>query len=176
MALAKKISLDNAKPEKLFYFVANVVVFRRSDNRVLILKRAEREKVFPGLWGMIGGKLEHQDFDITKPSGAVNDQVIFFNSPIEKLLQREVKEEAGIEVSDQMTYLKSLVMVRPDEIPVMFTIFIAEYKSGEVVVEEHSFSDYAWVNEKEILDYPRIEGIEKEVAEAIKMCRATATS
>ena len=41
---AKKISIDEAKKEKLFYFVANVVVYRGSDGRCLILKRHEREK------------------------------------------------------------------------------------------------------------------------------------
>lgn len=37
-----------AKTKKLFYFVANVVVFRQSDKRCLILKRDEREKVHSG--------------------------------------------------------------------------------------------------------------------------------
>ncbi|QQG50286.1 MAG: NUDIX domain-containing protein [Candidatus Berkelbacteria bacterium] len=172
--LPSRISTDNAKPEKLFYFVANVVVYRAKDARVLILKRAETEKVFPGLWGMIGGKLEHQDFDITHPDRTLNDEVANFHRPIEKLLQREVLEEAGIQIKDKMTYLKSLMFVRPDEIPVMFAVFIAEYKSGKVRPEKGAFSDYAWVNDKEILDYQCIEGIEEEITEAIKLCRQNA--
>ena len=55
---ADKISLENAKDDKLFYFVANVVVFRESDGRCLILKRSENEKVHPGKFATQGGKLE----------------------------------------------------------------------------------------------------------------------
>jgi len=49
---AKKISLENAKKDKLFYFVANVIVFRETDGRCLLLKRDLREKVHPGKWGV----------------------------------------------------------------------------------------------------------------------------
>lgn len=45
---ATKISLDNAKSNNLFYFVANVLIYRESDRRCLILKRSEEEKVHPG--------------------------------------------------------------------------------------------------------------------------------
>lgn len=54
---AKKISIDNAKVGKLFYFVANVVVYRESDKKCLILKRDEREKVHPEKYAVPGGKL-----------------------------------------------------------------------------------------------------------------------
>ncbi len=59
--LAKKISLDKAKQNKLFYFVANVVIYRESDKRCLILKRDKREKVHPGKYAVPGGKLEWED-------------------------------------------------------------------------------------------------------------------
>lgn len=173
MAVAKKISIENAKPDKLFYFVANVVVYRRSDERVLILKRIETEKVFPGLWAMIGGKLEHGDFDITKPDNILNEETISFWNPIEKLLQREIKEEAGIEVHDRMTYLRSVMFVRPDGIPTIMPVFVAEYKSGEVEFEKDSFTDSAWVNEKEMCDYKCIPSIYDEAEAALKLCRST---
>jgi len=65
---ANKISIDNAKKEKLFYFVANVVVYRERDGRCLILKRHEREKAHPGKYGVLGGKLEWKDLPIEKPT------------------------------------------------------------------------------------------------------------
>jgi 8-oxo-dGTP pyrophosphatase MutT (NUDIX family) len=169
--LANSISVENAKNGKLFYFVANVVVYRPSDGRVLILKRAKTEKVFPDIWGIVGGKLEHGDFDISKPDKILNGQVINFISPIEKLLQREVKEEAGLNVRSTMHYLKSVVFVRPDKIPVIFVIFAAEYESGEVVPEPGAFSDFAWVNEEELSQYDCIEGMEEEVAAAARHFR-----
>jgi 8-oxo-dGTP pyrophosphatase MutT (NUDIX family) len=55
---ALKISLDNAKKDKLFYFVANVIIYRDSDKKCLILKRSETEKVHPSKYCVPGGKLE----------------------------------------------------------------------------------------------------------------------
>ena len=61
---AKRISLKDAKQDKLFYFVANVVIYREKDGRCLILKRDEREKVHPGKYAVPGGKLEWEDLDL----------------------------------------------------------------------------------------------------------------
>ena len=83
---AKKISIEQAKQNKLLYFVANVVVYRKEDNRCLILKRSEREKVHPGRYGVIGGKLEWGDLDIAKPS-RVNGEVLDYENAIENLLK-----------------------------------------------------------------------------------------
>ena len=52
---AKEISVAQAKKDKLFYFVPNVVIYRESDGRCLILKRDEREKVHPGRYAVPGG-------------------------------------------------------------------------------------------------------------------------
>lgn len=94
---AEKISLKNAKENKLFYFVANVVVYRESDGRCLIFKRSEREKVHPGRYGVPGGKLEWKQLDINKPT-RLNGDVLDFEGAVEELLARETKEEAGIEI------------------------------------------------------------------------------
>ena len=55
---AERISLDRAKSDKLFYVVANVVVWRSDDGRCLLLRRSAQEKVHPGKWCVPGGKLE----------------------------------------------------------------------------------------------------------------------
>ncbi len=163
---AEKISIDNAKKDKLFYFVANVVVYRQG--KCLILKRDEREKVHPGKYAVPGGKLEWKDFDITKPT-RMNGDVIDFENAIEDLLKREVKEEAGIEIEDELFYINSVAFVRPDETPVVLVKLAAKYKSGEVIPEKGGFTDYAWVDEKEVLDYDCIQGIKEEVIKTIKL-------
>src|SRR3989338_5271391 len=101
---ADKISLQNAKEDKLFYFVANVVVYREEDARCLILKRSAREKVHPGKYAVPGGKLEWAQLDITKPT-RMNGDVIDFEDAVEDLLIREVKEEAGIEIDKGLKYI-----------------------------------------------------------------------
>ncbi len=58
MPPATEISLKEAKQDKLFYFVANIIIYRDSDSRCLILKRHLREKVHPNKYAVPGGKLE----------------------------------------------------------------------------------------------------------------------
>ena len=149
---AEKIHLENAKSDKLFYFVANVVVFRESDNRCLILKRHEREKVHPNKYAVPGGKLEWVNLDITKPT-RMNGDVLDFEYAVEDLLKRETLEEAGVEIENKLKYINSVAFVRPDGIPVILVKFAAKYKSGDVKLEEGSFTDYKWVNEEEVDKY-----------------------
>ncbi len=160
---ASKISLDNAKPDKLFYFVANVVVYRESDGRCLVLKRNDTEKVHPGKYAVPGGKLEWKDLDIGHPT-RLNGDVLDFEHAVEDLLKREVREEAGIEIKDELVYINSVAYVRPDETPVILVKFAAKYSAGEVVVEQGSFTDFAWVDSAEAKSLPCIQGIPEEIA------------
>lgn len=163
---AEKISLQHAKEDKLFYCVANVVVYREHDARCLILKRSEQEKVHPGKWCVPGGKLEWAQLDITKPT-RMNGDVFDFEDAIEELLAREVREEAGIEIERELKYINSIAFVRPDGIPAILIKFAAKYKGGDVVFEDGAFVDHAWVNEDEVKKYECIQGIPEEIAKTI---------
>lgn len=165
---ASQISTEHAKQDKLFYFVANVVVYRESDQKCLILKRDMREKVHPGKYAVPGGKLEWKDLDLQNPT-RMNGEVIDFENAIEDLLIREVREEAGIEIEAKLKYINNVAYVRTDGIPVLLIKFAAKYKSGEIVLEEGAFTDYAWVNAEEIAKYDCISGIAEEVTETIKI-------
>ncbi len=165
---AEKISLGNAKEDKLFYFVANVIIYRKSDGRCLVLKRSESEKVHPGKYCVPGGKLEWRDVDISRPT-RMNGNVLDFEDAVKELLMREVKEEAGIEIQKELKYINSVVFVRPDGIPVVLIKFAAEYAGGEVRLEDGAFTDFAWVNEVEICALECIKGIPEEVAETINL-------
>jgi 8-oxo-dGTP pyrophosphatase MutT (NUDIX family) len=165
---ATKISLDNAKQEKLFYFVAGGVIYRESDGRCLILKRSERELVHPGRWGTIGGKLEWADMDIAHPT-RLNGDVPNYDSEIEKLIVREAKEESGLVVSPDIKYIGSVAFIRPDGVPVIMAKFGIKYQSGEVKLEAGAFTDYAWVDTQEVKNYPCIDGVLEEVAKTIDL-------
>ena len=164
---AEKISIQKAKEDKLFYFVASVVVYREDDGRCLILRRGEQEKAHPGKYGVPGGKLEWQDLDIASPT-RLNGDILDYEDAVEKLLVREVKEEAGIAIDQDFHYINSVAFIRPDEIPVVLVKFAAKYKGGEVQLERGAFSDYAWVNNKEVKNYNCIEGVTEEIAATIK--------
>ena len=85
MAIAKKISITNAKQDKQFYFVANAVVCRESDARCLILIRRDHEKVHPNRYAVPGDKLGWNDLNIAKPT-RINSDVLDFENAVENLL------------------------------------------------------------------------------------------
>lgn len=164
----KEISIKKAKENKLFYFVANVVIYRESDKRCLILKRSEREIAHPGIYGVVGGKLEWSDLPVDKPDH-INGEILDFNHSIEKLMIREAFEEAGVEIYPEFKYLNSKSFIRPDGVPVVLVKFTAKYKSGDVVLEDGAFTDYEWANEKEIKNYECIDGVKEEVLQTISL-------
>jgi len=165
---AKKISLKDAKEDKLFYFVANVVIYRESDGRCLILKRSAREKVHPGKYAVPDGKLEWNQLPVKKPT-RMNGDVLDFENIVEDLLTREVKEEAGIEIKKDLKYINSVAFIRPDGIPVVLVKFVAKYKRGNVKPEPGAFDDYVWVNAREVKKYDCIQGIRDEVIRTIRL-------
>lgn len=165
---AKEISIKLAKEDKLFYFVANAIIYRDSDQRCLILKRSEQEKVHPGKYAVPGGKLEWKDLPITNPT-RINGDVFDFENALEDLLRRESVEEAGVEIHNDIYYINSIAYIRPDGIPVMMEKFAVKYKAGEIILEEGAFTDFAWVNKEEVKKYDCIEGIPEEIIKVIDM-------
>jgi 8-oxo-dGTP pyrophosphatase MutT (NUDIX family) len=169
---AEKISTENAKQDKLFYFVANVHIYRESDGRFLLLKRSAREKVHPGKYCNPGGKMEWQDLDLASPT-RMNGEVYDFENAVEKLLAKEVKEEAGLEIDTKnLIYINSVAFVRPDGIPVVLVKFAAEYKSGEVDIDKNDFDDFIWVNNDEVKNYDCILGIAEEIDKTNKLLQS----
>ncbi len=162
------ISLDAAKQDKLFYFLANVVVYRETDGRCLILQRAHTEKVHPGKWGVVGGKLEWKDLPPDAPS-RIQNGVRDYLDAVENLLVRETREEAGIEIGTDLRYVNSVAYIRPDGVPAMMVKFAAQYVSGDVVIEQGAFEGHAWVNTDEIASYPCVDGIPEEIKKTIAM-------
>ena len=165
---ATKIHLENAKEDKLFYVVANVVVYRESDGRCLLLKRSEDEKVHPGRYAVPGGKLEWSQLDIAVPT-RINGDVLDYQDAIEILLEREVKEEAGIVIEKKLQYINSVAYIRPDGVPTVLIKFAARYVSGDIVLEEGSFTDSVWVNAEEVENYECIDGVREEVLLTIQI-------
>ena len=109
------------------------------------------------------GKQQHMD--PTRMNGNIYD----FEDAVEKLLVREVKEEAGVDIKgDDFRYINSVAFIRPDETPVVLIKLAARYKSGTVVLED-SFSDYAWVDAEEVKGYDCIKGIAEEIRKTIKI-------
>lgn len=160
------ISLKNAKPEKLFSFVATGIVYR--DGKCLILQRSKTENAHAGKWGPVGGKLEHHDL-LTTPPTRQNGDVIDWEHMVETLVQREAKEECGLDVSD-FRYLDSVVYLRPDHVPVVCVKFACRAGPGEVVFPPE-FDAAAWVDGNDVDQYDCILGVPDEVRKTIRVFR-----
>lgn len=157
-----EISIEKAKKDKLFYFVANGIIYRSVDGKCLILKRSSKEIAYPGLWAGVGGKLEFKDLNGAKDK---------WDHIAETLLFREAMEESGLEVENPQ-YIGSIAFIRPDNVPVVSVQFGIMYKSGEVKIPPE-FEDYAWVDATEVMDYETIEGVKDEVVKTIEIFKKT---
>lgn len=126
------------------------------DRKFLITKRAPHKKSFPNMWTVPGGNLEAEDY-INMPK----DTTSHWYNILEKVLKREIKEETGLSV-DNIRYLTSMTFIRPDGEPGLIISLYADYKDGEIQLDEDSV-DYKWVDLEEAKNYSLIEGIYEEL-------------
>lgn len=130
------------KPD-IKHIITAVAVIRRSDGRVLLLKRSNHEKVYPGCYTFPGGKVEN------------NDTII-------ETLIKEVKEECGLVLRDGIILIKEKSILRPDGATSKSLSFLCSVVDDSVVViEEPDFTDYKWVNLDELKSLEHV-GIEAE--------------
>lgn len=126
------------------------------DGKYLILRRALNKKAFPGRWTVPGGGLEVDDY-INTPK--TTKDLWYFG--LINSLRREVKEECGLEMG-KLKYLLDITFIKPDGTPAIILSFYANYKSGEVELDEDSI-DSAWVTYEQAKKYDLIEGILEEI-------------
>lgn len=130
------------------------------DGKYLIIRRSPNKKRFPGLWTVPGGKLETSDYlELEK------DTEHYWYNVLERTLRREVKEEVGIDIRN-IDYLTSLATVHQDGAPSLVISCIADYASGEVVLQKEESDKFAWVSSEEGKNYKLIDGIHDELVMA----------
>jgi mutator protein MutT len=96
---------------KNLFQVNSSAVILNDKNQVLLAKRSMDEDVYPGLWGIPGGKLDNTD------------------ACLEDGLRREIREEVGIEISD-IKLIESHAFCT-EELNKVYLHFSARYVSGE---------------------------------------------
>lgn len=146
---------------RLHFVTATAIVVK--DGKFLIMKRAAREKAFPGKWTVPGGKLVRKEYE-SLPYKTPYPQ---WYRMMDWLVRKEVREEAGIEI-EEPHYLTDVLFIRPGGYPVVTLSYFARYKSGEVKLNGE-MSDFAWVTATEAKKYDMIEGIADEIAEVDKI-------
>lgn len=141
--------MSEDKPNKL-HIVTAVAVIRREDGRILLLKRRDNEKVYPGYYTFPGGKVEG------------NDTITY-------TLQKEVKEECGLILRPGFILIKEKAIGRPDGQTSKSLSFLCTVESSDdVVIDTNDFTDYTWVNLDELRQLQHV-GIEAEFVKVAKI-------
>lgn len=132
--------MDKKSDHKLHSLLVNGVVFK--DDQVLVSQRSMTEAHMPGRWTIPGGKVEITQGDI-------------FNV-LEKNLAKEILEETGIEIDDNVQLVTNNTFIRDsDNQHVVVVVFKCLYKSGKAQALEDTI-DCKWVTIDEVkqMEFP----------------------
>jgi len=123
------------------WYVVNVEGVIVKDGRYLMIVRGERESHAPGALTFPGGKVE----------GSEN-----VDNVLEETIRREIREEVGIEIHDEVVYVESKAFVADDGEPVVDIVFLCRHRSGEPVVgDPGEVAAIDWMTLDEILEHPK---------------------
>lgn len=140
--------------DKLNYVVVTGIIIK--NGKYLITKRSLKEKAFPGLWTVPGGKLRKSEY-IKTPK----DTPDHWYNVLEKLLAREVMEEVGLKIKN-IRYLLSLSYIRSDDFPTVIISLYCDWAGGKVKLCQ-DLIDFAWVSAKELKKYEFVPGLREEI-------------
>lgn len=125
------------------YFLAVKGIIRRSDGKILVLKRSNRDDHKPNVWETVGGGMDQEE------------------TPQEALI-REIQEEVGLVVEVKEPFNVFTFKKDTGEYKIGIT-FICEYLGGEVVLsDEHS--KYRWIDPQEFVDLESVPSLHAEIA------------
>jgi 8-oxo-dGTP diphosphatase len=103
-----------------------IVVYK---GKVLIIKRSDYDEAFAGIWEIPGGRLQ-------------------FDEELESALIREVKEEAGIEITIEKLYYAYTFMTSPTRQFVILTYLCKTEQDNVTLSNEHT--EYLWASKAEL--------------------------
>jgi 8-oxo-dGTP pyrophosphatase MutT (NUDIX family) len=123
-------------------YVVNVEGLVLREGRYLLGLRGPGEDHAPGTLAPPGGKVE--------PAGSADDV-------LENTLRREIREEVGVEVHDEMVYLESKSFVADDGEPVVDVVFLCRYQSGTAAaLDPAEVEAVRWMTAAEAQADPRV--------------------
>ncbi len=124
------------------YFLAVKGIVRRSDGKILILKRSEHDDHKPNVWETPGGGMDKME------------------SP-QEALKREIIEETGLAVTVTQPFNVFTFKKDTGEFKVGIT-FICDYIDGEVNLSfEHS--EFRWIEASEFANMESVSSLHEEI-------------
>lgn len=113
--------------------VVAVTAVIRKDNKYLLAKRSSSDDQSPGEWSLPGGKVENEAGE----------------RRLEDALKREVMEEVGVEIKDDVKLIYNDAFIRSSGHHVIMLTFLCDWKSGEAKPMEDQ-EEVAWLSLEEI--------------------------
>lgn len=147
-------------PNQEMHRIATTAIIFRDDDRVLITKRAEHKKVWPGKWTVPGGGFETDDYTTRAPTH-IGSTVQWYNSLV-TAVSREVYEETKLLIKN-LQLVCDLTFIRPDAIPVLVLSYSADLNGPDVITLDKDATEYEWVNLQEAKNFDLIDGIHHEL-------------
>ena len=117
-------------------FVVNVEGAVEKEGRYLMIVRGADVAHAPGALSFPGGKMEVAD----GPDDA-----------LESTLRREIREEVGVEIEDEVRYVYSRRFDTDDGRQVVGVTFLCRYRSGTPSADPAEVQDVRWMTPEEIL-------------------------
>lgn len=122
-------------------FIVNVEGAIRKDDKWLIIERSNKEEHAGGLLSLVGGKVDIE--------GNTTDI-------LERTVKREILEEVGVTIKDNLSYVHSSSFVTETGENVVGIVFLCEYKSGEALPASlDEVEKVLWLTTKEILSHSK---------------------
>ncbi|MBM3240590.1 NUDIX domain-containing protein [Candidatus Poribacteria bacterium] len=123
------------------YWYVNVEGAIIKDRYYLMIVRGEQETHAPGVLTLPGGTVEN----------AGNT-----NNILEETLSREIAEEVGVEIHDEIEYIESNAFIADDGEPVVDIVFLCQYKGGTPRISDPGeVAAIQWMTAQEVFEHPK---------------------
>ncbi len=126
-------------------FIINVSVLICHENKFLCIKRSLTESVFPGYWGIPGGKVEASDISL------------------EDAVKRECQEEIGMHINTPLQLISNNIVLKNNK-SMLYLVFMTNLVSLPIFDIGEEVEDISWKSYEEII---QLEKITPKTAEVI---------
>lgn len=125
--------MSNQPVDKSHHVIVNAVV--EKNGKILVSQRSFEEAHEPGKWTIPGGKVDRTEGDVW--------------NVLQQTCAREVKEETGVEISDNIELLANNTFIHSSGKHAIALIFLCHWKAGEASSLEDTIGA-KWISEEEL--------------------------
>lgn len=142
-------------------FIVNVEGAVYKDGQWLMITRSLKEEHAGGTLSLPGGKVDREGHTL---------------DILERTVKRELFEEVGVEVKENVTYVYSSSFVTDDDRPVINMVFLCEYDKGTPYSKSpDEVESVQWMTLSEIMNHPKAPPWTKESVQRAEEARRKLT-